>query len=173
MLSGWTLVFFCFPLYETVTQGAKGARRGSIASPAGDRRRHDANEQCKHQWRIRFWPKSDLTKAANGHLMLSWPNADGDFFALICSGSSSNTRLRRVGHSVYSPHELILPDLVGSGFKLKPRLGQLERILLALGGPRPAMSFCGGSPAPTSDLAWERPFFGFSPSIPPILACAV
>ena len=71
------------------------------------------------QWRIRLWPKSDPTTAANGHLILSWPDADHDFFTLLCLWIRLRYKLRRVGHSVYSPHELILPDLVGSGFKLK------------------------------------------------------
>jgi hypothetical protein len=57
--------------------------------------------------------------AANGHLMLSWPHAGHGFFTLVCPLFRFKYSLRRMGHTVYSPYEMILPGLVGPGFRLK------------------------------------------------------
>jgi hypothetical protein len=67
---------------------------------------------------FKIGPRSDLATAANGHLILSWPDASADFFAVLCFWLRLKYKLRRVGHGVYSPYEMILPDLVSPGFRL-------------------------------------------------------
>jgi hypothetical protein len=65
-------------------------------------------------------PKMCKEIAANGHLMLSWPDAGEFFYTMLCWRLRIFHGLRRVGKVVYFPDDtIILPDLVGEGLRLK------------------------------------------------------
>ncbi len=68
---------------------------------------------------FRLWPKSDLATAANGHLMLNWPEADDGFFTLFRFWIRLKYKFRSVGETVYSPDVIILPDLVSPHLRLR------------------------------------------------------
>jgi hypothetical protein len=59
--------------------------------------------RSKSRRRFRLGPKSELTKAANGHMVLSWPHAGHGFFTLVCLLFRFKYNLRRMGHTAYSP----------------------------------------------------------------------
>jgi len=66
------------------------------------------------------WPKKYVWVAANGHLMVSWPDAGHSFYTMLCSWLWLRHGLRRTGKTVYSPVDIIiLPDLVGAGVRLE------------------------------------------------------
>ncbi len=64
-------------------------------------------------------PKEYVEVAANGHLMVSWPDAGLSFYILLRGWLRLKYGLRQSGHTVYSPDDIILPDLVGGGVRLK------------------------------------------------------
>jgi hypothetical protein len=57
--------------------------------------------------------------AANGHLMLSWPEAGRLFYAALLWRLRRFHGLRHSGRVVVSPGNIILPDLVGPGIRIK------------------------------------------------------
>lgn len=64
-------------------------------------------------------PKKYVGVAANGHLMVNWPCAGHLFYDLLCGWLRLRHGLWRSGQAVYSPDDIILPDLVGEGIRLK------------------------------------------------------
>lgn len=68
---------------------------------------------------MRLWSKRHVDTAANGHLMVSWPDAGHLFFTVLCAWLRLRHGLRREGRVICSPGDIILPDLVGRGVRLK------------------------------------------------------
>src|SRR4051794_4883516 len=66
-----------------------------------------------------FCPKKHVELSANGHLMVNWPGAGHSFYVVLCGWLRLRHGLRRRGQTVYSPDDIILPDLVGRGLCLK------------------------------------------------------
>jgi hypothetical protein len=66
-----------------------------------------------------LWPKKDVIVAANGRLMVSWPDADQTFYAQLLDWLRLNYGLRESGEAVASFEVVILPDLVGEGVRLE------------------------------------------------------
>ena len=64
-------------------------------------------------------PKLCMETAANGHLMVNWPDARHSFYVLLSGWLSLRHGLRRAGHWVVSPDDIILPDFVGKDIRLK------------------------------------------------------
>lgn len=65
------------------------------------------------------WPKKYVEVAANGHLMVNWPDAGHLFYVLLCGWHRLRHDLRPRGQTVYASDDVILPDLVGVGVRLK------------------------------------------------------
>ena len=64
-------------------------------------------------------PKKYVETAANGHVVVNWPGAGRSFYALLCVWLRLRHGLCRRGVVVFSPDDIILPDLVGAGIRLK------------------------------------------------------
>jgi hypothetical protein len=64
------------------------------------------------------WPMEHVEVAANGHLIVSWPNAGHSFYIRLHLWLRLRHGLRREGRIVSSPDNIILPDLVGAGVRL-------------------------------------------------------
>ena len=63
-------------------------------------------------------PRKYVVVAANGHVMVNWPDAGHNFYNLLCLWLRVRYRLRGEGQSVFSPDDIILPDLVGEDIRL-------------------------------------------------------
>lgn len=63
-------------------------------------------------------PKRFVERIANGHLMVSWPEAGSEFFALVGMWLRFRHGLRRDGQRVESLDDILLPDFVGDGVRL-------------------------------------------------------
>jgi hypothetical protein len=66
-----------------------------------------------------LWPKTYLGTAANGHMTVNWPASGHSFFVLLRGWLRLRHGLRRSGRQVLSPDAIILPGLVGDGFRLR------------------------------------------------------
>jgi hypothetical protein len=66
-----------------------------------------------------LWPGSELFTAANGHLILSWPDADFAYWTLLCAWLRVKHGLQKQGQPIVSFDDVILPDLVGNGIHLE------------------------------------------------------
>jgi hypothetical protein len=71
------------------------------------------------RWKMKLSPKKYVEAAANGHVMVNWPDAGHRFYALLCAWLRFRHGLGRKGETVYAPGDIILPDLVGAGIRLK------------------------------------------------------
>ena len=67
---------------------------------------------------MRLCPRRFVERIANGHLMVSWPDAGSEFFALVGIWLRLRHGLRRDGHRVESVDDILLPDFVGAGVRL-------------------------------------------------------
>src|SRR4051794_14237922 len=65
------------------------------------------------------WSKKYVEVAANGHLMVSWPDAGHSSYVLLRGWLRLRHGLRSRGEIVDSPDDVILPDLIGVGVRLK------------------------------------------------------
>jgi|GEM_PF-996637 len=69
---------------------------------------------------MRLWPKKYVEIAANGHLMVGWPEAGPLFYGALRVWLRLRYGLRREGRTVCSPDgETLLPDFVGAGVRLE------------------------------------------------------
>lgn len=68
---------------------------------------------------MKLRPRKYVDVAANGHVMVNWPDAVQSFYALLCAWLRLRHGLRRKGETVCAPDDIILPDLIGSGVRLK------------------------------------------------------
>ncbi len=68
---------------------------------------------------MRLMPSRYVEVAANGHVMVNWPDAGHWFFTMRLVWLRLRHGLRRGGVGVDSAGDLILPDLVGAEIRLK------------------------------------------------------